>query len=179
MAGKAILCLDQSLSGTGFALLPESGDLLTGSWKLCDGIRNRASGFRELFARLDAMNKGHGLGLIAHEEPISGKIDTTPKRVALFGLVAIIELYGISRGIDVRSYPSQSWRSSFFTKDERKALRGSDWKRAAVERSRQLGLDPMTDDEAEAFAILDHHLLLHRIQPEWRKSNEGNIRPVA
>lgn len=177
MAEKAILILDQSLSSTGFALW-DGSDVQSGAWPLCDGIRNRDQGFRALFQKLDAIHKESPLGLIGYEEPFSGPKDTTPKRVALFGLVAIIELFCVSRGIDHRSYPSQSWRGSFFSKEERQALRGSDWKRAAIERARQFGLDPMTDDEAEAFAILDHHLLKHRIIPSWRSRNPV-LNPVA
>ena len=163
----AILSLDQSLSGTGWVLL--AGDQVTGGvWPLCDGIRHRAQGFRTLFGYLDAMHKDHQLAEILHEEPISGPKDTTPKRVALFGLVAIIELFGVSRGIKVTAHPSQSWRGTFFSAEERKQFRGKDWKRPAIERSRQLGHDPSTDDEAEAFAILDHHLHCQRIIPPWR-----------
>ena len=166
----AILSLDQSLSGTGWALLRDD-DVVGGSWPLCDGIKQRAQGFRVLFQRLDFMHTTHGLAEIIHEEVISGPKDTTPKRVALFGLVAIIELFAASRGIAVTAYPSDKWRSTFFSPEERKQFRGKDWKRPAIERSRQLGRDPETDDEAEAFAILDHHLHCKRIMPTWRTAH--------
>lgn len=169
MTGR-VLSLDQSLSSTGWALF-DDGQVTGGAWPLCEGIRNRAHGFITLFHHLDAMHKGHGLVEIVHEDVISGPKDKTPKRVALFGLVAIIELFAVSRKIAVTAYPSAKWRSTFFSDEERKAFRGKDWKRPAVERSRQLGRDPLTDDEAEAFAILDHHLHCKRIIPPWRAAN--------
>lgn len=144
---------------------------MTGSWPLCEGIRNRAHGFLTLFRHLDAMHKTSALAQIAHEEPIARKIDKTPKQVALFGLVAVIELFATSRGIEVSGYQSDKWRSTFFSAEERKHFRGKDWKRPAIERARQLGRDPQTDDEAEAFAILDHHLHCKRIMPQWRTAN--------
>lgn len=145
--------------------------MITGHWPLCEGIRTRALGFLTLFRHLDQVHKGYGLDAIMHEEPISLKIDKTPKQVALFGLVAVIELFGASRNIPVTPYRTDDWRGTFFSDEERKHYRGKDWKRPAVERSRQLGLDPSTDDEAEAFAILDHHLHCMRITPAWRTAN--------
>lgn len=170
MTGGAILSLDQSLSSTGWALLTGE-EVDCGAWPLCEGIRNRAYGFLELFRHLDAMHRGHGFTEIVHEEPISTRVDKTPKQVALFGLVAVIELFAVSRNITVTAYPANKWRSTFFNAEERKQFRGKDWKRPAIERCRQLGRDPNTDDEAEAFAILDHHLHCQRIIPPWRRDN--------
>lgn len=165
-----ILSLDQSLSNTGWCLL-DGAEVHSGNWPLCDGIRNRAQGFRVLFQSLDATHRNFGgLVEIVHEDVISGPKDNTPKRVALFGLVAIIELFAVSRGIEVTPYPADKWRATAFSDEERKHFRGKDWKRPAIERCRQLGRDPNTDDEAEAFLLLDHHLHCKRIMPTWRET---------
>lgn len=171
MAGGSLLVLDQSLSSTGFALWDGSAVVMSGAWPLCDGIDNRAQGFRQLWQHLDAMHKGRGLAQIVHEEPVMGAVNKGAGQIiAAVGLVPIIELFAISRGLPSPvSYAPQSWRSSFFTKAERKAIRGKDWKRPAVERCRQLGFDPIDHNEAEAIAILDHHLLKLKITPCWRR----------
>jgi hypothetical protein len=174
---RAILSLDQSLSSTGFALFGESL-IASGAWPLCDGVDDRDRGFLELFGHLDRLHKGHGLIAILHEEPLLMRIDKTPKLIGLYGLVAVIELFGKSRKIPVVSYEARSWRSSFFSKAERAALKGKDWKRPAVERARQLGQNPTSHDEAEAFAILDHHLIKRKITPPWR-AGAPMLEPVA
>lgn len=121
-------------------------------------------------ATLDNMHKDHGLAEIVHEEPALGAVNKGAQQIgAAMGLVAIIELFACSRGLpEPIGYPPQSWRGTWFSKAERAAIRGKDWKRPAIERARQLGFDPLTGDEAEAVAILDHHLHKRRITPPWR-----------
>ena len=180
MSGEAVLVLDQSHSCTGFALWHEC-EAITGSWPLSDGVKNRAEGYRELWGKMDAFHKKYGLGLIIHETPVLGAINKGQAQIfGTLGLVAIIELFCISRGLGAPiSYPPQSWRTTFFSKAERKAIRGKDWKRPAIERARQLGFDPSNDNEAEAFAILDHYLAKHKIMPYWRDRIDGGLDPVA
>lgn len=185
MPDRIILSLDQSLSSTGFVLLKAGSAILSGSWPLCDGAKNRALGFRELWGKLDAMHKGHGLDRILHERPSFGAANQGEDQlIGAIGMVAVIELFACSRSIPIDAYSVQSWRSTFFTKAERKAIaakpsRVRDWKRPAVERARQLGFDPITHDEAEAIAIADHHLLKHKITPAWRGKAGPMLDPVA
>lgn len=182
---ETILFLDQSLSSTGFLLLKPASIVLSGSWPLCDGAKNRALGFRELWGKLDAVHKGHSLGMIVHESPSFGAVNQGEDQlIGAIGMVAIIELFANSRGINVADYSVQSWRTTFFTKAERKAIAAKpkkvrDWKRPAIERARQLGFDPITHDEAEAIGIADHHLLKHKITPPWRGKAGDMLEPVA
>lgn len=171
------LYLDQSLERTGFALFVEGRDLVSGSWPLCEGARHRELGFRELWHRLDAMHKGHGFRQIVHEAPVFGAANQGEDHlIGAIGLIAIIELFCISRGLPKpRSYGPSSWRTSFFTKTERKLIRAKpqklrDWKRPAILRARQYGFDPSSHDEAEAIGICDHDLLKMRITPPWRSA---------
>lgn len=163
----AILSLDTSLSNTGWALLAGE-ELDGGAFELCGGVRQRAHGYLRLWRFLVETHDKTPLAEIVHEDVFSGRKDKDAKRIALFGLVTTIELFGVSRGIPVTPYRSDQWRSTAFNDEERKHFRGKDWKRPAIERARQLGRDPHTDDEAEAFLVLDHHLHCQRIMPPWR-----------
>lgn len=181
----ATLCLDQSLSSTGFALLKPGGAILSGSWPLCEGPASRALGFRELWSKLDAMHKGNGLCQIVHERPSFGAANHGEDQlIGAIGMIAIIELFATSRGIPVTAYSVQSWRTTFFTKSERKSIaakpaRLRDWKRPAILRARQYGFDPVTHDEAEAIGIADHHLLKNKITPSWRERAGDMLETVA
>lgn len=185
MPDQPILALDQSLSSTGFALLKAGSVILSGSWRLCDGAKNRSLGFRELWGKLDAMHKGHRLDRIVHERPSFGAVNQGEDQlIGAIGLIAVIELFAESRGIPISSYAVQQWRGTFFTKSERKAIAAKpqkvrDWKRPAIMRACQLGFDPATHDQAEAIAILDHHLLTNKIMPQWREKAGIMLEPVA
>lgn len=170
----AILALDQSLESTGFALFADGAIVMSGSWHLCDGAKNRSIGFRELFTRLDKLHKGRGFTEIVHEAPAFGAVNKgADQLVGAIGMIAIIELFAQSRGLPApRSHAPISWRTSWFRKIERKAIaakpqRLRDWKRPALLRARQYGFDPKSHDEAEAIAILHHDLIRSGIEPPW------------
>lgn len=173
MSAGAKLALDQSLSNTGWALQREAGGgLISGAWPLCDGISRRALGFLELWRKLDAFNKGHGLGEIIHESPSFGAVNQGEEQlISAIGLIAVIELFAQSRSIAVASYPARTWRGTWFNRDERRLLKGKSWKHPAVLRARQFGFDPVSGDEAEAIGILDHHLMKSKITPPWRSAD--------
>lgn len=170
----AILALDQSLEATGFALFADGKVAMHGSWHLCDGARNRALGFRELFTRLDSLHRGRGFAQIVHEAPAFGAVNKgSDQLVGSIGLIAVIELFAESRRLPApRAHAPISWRTSWFRKAERKAIaakpqRLRDWKRPALERAEQYGFDVVSHDEAEAIAILHHDLIRSGIQPPW------------
>ena len=168
------LFLDQSHSSTGFALYKpvDGGTMISGEWPLGIGVKHRAEGFRELFGKLDAMNKGHGLDRIVHEEPVLGAVNKGADQIiATIGLVAVIELFAISRDIPTTSIGVGTWRTTWFMRDERRALKGKDWKHPAVVRARQLGFDPVDHNEAEAIALCDHYMHTLKLVPPWRKGS--------
>lgn len=177
MFDQPILALDQSLERTGFALFDGHKVAISGSWPLCDGAKHRDLGFRELWHRMDAIHKGHRIGQIIHEGPVFGAANKGEDHlIGSIGLIAVIELFCISRGLPKpRSHSPSSWRVSWFTKSERKIIRAKsqklrDWKHPAILRARQYGFDPSSHDEAEAIGILDHDLLKQRIMPPWRSA---------
>lgn len=180
MRGECILALDQAPGMTGWALCADAAGLTSGAWPL-GKTSQRGLLYRELWRRLDAVHHDHALERIIHERPNFGMANKGEAQLlATTGLIATIELWGCSRGIAVQGYSSGAWRGTFFTKTERKDIRArKDWKRAAVIRCRQLGLDPGSDDEAEAIALLDHHHLSNQIQPEWRLGQQALEAPIG
>jgi hypothetical protein len=164
-----ILALDQSPSSTGFALWDE-GAIVTGAWPLCEGIARRAIGFNEISSRLLDVHRAAPIDLIAYEQPIKRPSDKVEKLIALYGVAAMIEAFCQKRHIRCFVIGQHQWRESYFGKKH--GIKGSeDLKRAAIVRGRQYGFDPITHDEAEAIAILDHQLLSMKIMPAWREAN--------
>lgn len=172
--------LDQSLSSCGFALYGESL-IESGAWPLCSGIEDRAEGYRELFGKLNAIHREHQIRQIVHESIAFGAVNKgADQLLATAGLVAVIELFAKSRSLPAPiSYQPKQWRSSFFSKDERAALKGKSWKHPAILRCRQLGFDPVTSDEAEVLGILDHHLQRQKIAPEWRRKAGSMLESIV
>lgn len=173
----AILFLDQSLSSTGFALMDDGELIETGAWPLCDGTDNRREGYRQLWGKMQAIHEAKGIGLIVHEAVAFGAVSKGEAQLlATAGLVGIIDLFSVSRGMPRPiAYAPRSWRSTFFTKLERQIIAAKptkirDWKHPAILRCRQLGFDPASSDEAEAIGIADHHLIKNKIMPAWRKN---------
>lgn len=182
---SGILALDQSMSCTGWALYVEGCDVMVGSWPLADRAAMRAEGFRQLFGHLDQMHKAHGLAQIVHEKPNFGAVNQGEDQlIAQIGLIAIIELFGVSRSVPVSAHYTQSWRTTWFLKHERKAIQAMpgklrNWKGRAIERAEQYGLAAANGDEAEALAILTHELLTSNRTPPWFAEHRSEIRSVA
>lgn len=182
---NAILALDQSLSRTGWALHVDGCGLMVGSWLLAERAAMRAEGFRQLFYHLDQMHKTHGLAEIIHEKPNFGAANQGEDQlIGQIGLIAVIELFGCSRSVSVDAHYTQSWRTTWFLKHERKAISAMpgklrDWKGRAIKRAEQYGFGVMNSDEAEAIAILTHHLLLKERTPPWFVEHRSKIRSVA
>jgi hypothetical protein len=172
--------LDQSLSSCGFALYGE-GLIASGAWSLCRGVEDRAEGYRQLFGKLDAIHKEHHILQLVHETIAFGAVNKGQDQLlAAAGLVATIELFAKSRSLLAPvAYQPKQWRGTFFSRDERAALKGKSWKHPAILRCRQLGLDPVTSDEAEAIGILDHHLGKLKVMPDWRRKAGFMLDPVA
>lgn len=164
-----ILALDQSHSSCGFALITREG-VSSGAWALAESLRYRAAGFFELRKRVTRIHKATPIHTIAHETPLLTRTDTPERLIALYGLVATIEAWAWPRGIAVISVDAKDHRATWLP-DAGKRIGRDEWKRLAIERARQYGFDPRTDDEAEALAILDNVLLSRKFVPTWREAN--------
>lgn len=176
MSGERILTLDQSLARTGWARSTGGHDFRSGSWPLSPGTGMRGEAYRELWVKLAAEHQREPIDVIAHEAPVFGAANKGEAQLlATTGMIGVIELFAINFGIEVVSHAVQTWRGTWFRKDERKIIaarpaRFRDWKGPAAERARQYGFEPASHDEAEAIAIMDHHLLrICKITPPWRE----------
>jgi hypothetical protein len=162
-----IVALDQSLSNTGFAVWDE-GEALprSGAWPLCEGVHQRALAFVGIHRELAAINEGSPIDLLVYEKPLKLPTDKLEKLIGLYGLVAHVESYARVKRITCHPIETRDWRGSWFNGMEIKGR--DDLKRLAIERARQLGMNPITHDEAEAIGILDHAMHLNKITPPWR-----------
>lgn len=164
------LALDQSLSSTGMAVWDEGDDLPRHKvWAPGNTIETRALAFCAMHREIGALHRERPISLIAYEQPIKTPSDKVEKLIGLYGLAAHIESIASIRMIPVERIDSRTWRRTFLGPEkDRKGVGTEVLKRMAVERCRDLGMDPETDDEADALGILDHVLHAHGIQPPWR-----------
>lgn len=167
---RRFLALDQSLSSTGFALWDEGDDLpRSGAWPLCDGVHNRAMAFVGLHREIGTIHREKPISMLTYEQPIMVGTDKVAKLIGLYGLAAHVESLSYIKGIGLHHPPlSRSWRATFIGRELIKGARSDALKRLAIERCRDFGMDPLTDDEAEAIGILDHMLHQLGIMPPWR-----------
>lgn len=175
MPGPRILSLDQSFERTGWARSTGGHDFRSGSWPLSPGIDMRGEGYRELWGRLAAEHRLEPIDVIAHEAPVFGAANKGEAQLlATIGMIGVIELFAINFGIEVVSHAVQTWRGTWFRKDERKIIADRpknlrNWKGPALARALQYGFDCSSHDQAEAIAIHDHHLLrICKVLPPWR-----------
>ena len=150
-----ILALDQSLSNTGWALW-DTGDPVprSGAWQLCESGKRRALGFVAIHREIGAIHAESPIDIIAHETPLKLPTDTLAKLLGTYGLIAHIESIAHHKRVMLLSIGQREWRETWFN-GMAPTGRGN-IKRMAIERCRQFGMDPASDDEAEACGILDH-----------------------
>lgn len=167
------LALDQSLSSSGFAVWDEGDDLpRSGVWAAGNSIATRAHAFVAMHREIGALHRESPIRIIAYEQPIKVPSDKVEKLIGLYGLAAHIESIASIKLIGVERIDARSWRRTFLGPEKDRKNAGTErLKRMAVERCRDLGMDPETDDEADALGILDHLLHTQGIQPPWRIAN--------
>lgn len=166
----SLLGLDTSLTGTGWARSYGDGRAQSGTWHLADNVAGRAGAFCTLYRRLNELHADDPLDAIAYEQPLKLPVDSVDKLIALLGLVAHVESWAKSRRVRVRGVQQGDWRKTFLP-DVAKGAGRDGWKRAAIERARQLDFNPLSDDEAEAVGVLDHLAHLEGHKPQWREAN--------
>lgn len=171
-AGEAalrILYLDQSPSSCGWALW-QTGDELpqSGAWQLCEPGK-RAHAFVAIHREISAIHAAGAIDILAHETPLKLPTDKVSQLIGTYGLIAHLESIAHVKRMTLMSIDQQDWRSTWF--NGMKITGRENLKRAAIERARQFGMDPATDDEAEAIGGLDHVMHLQKIVPPWRVAN--------
>lgn len=169
-APVSMLALDTSNSLTGWARSYSDGRAQSGDWPLAEGIHQRAGAFCTIYRRLNEQHAADPLQLVGVETPLKLPVDSVRKLLALLGVVAHVESWCRSRGVRCLLVDQADWRRTFLP-DMRKGAGRADWKAAAITRAKQLGFNPLSDDEAEAVGILDHLAHLEGLQPQWRLDN--------
>lgn len=191
-----LLSLDLSKSRTGWALWHDGWPLpLSGSW-VFGGGDGRV--FHTLHVRLDELHREHGFQTVFYEQPINPqklhqKTNIRANDLAL-GLASHVLSYAWVRKCTALPVHIETWRLDYVGRDELARIRDAakakkratgkhvsqrdDLKAATVARCRQLGLEPKSDDEAEALGILDHAIGLQGMTPPWR-TNEVLRAPLG
>lgn len=168
----AILALDIATT-TGWALLdPRSPDRpFLGSIRFpsdAGEIGRAAENMRQFLADRHAMHGGI-TELVFEAQHVAGRMDMNVLR-RLIGLAAIAEWFAFKVGARCYDVSIGSWRKHAFGTGH---MKRDEAKRRAMEESRALGFDPLNDNEAEAYFILDYYISLRNkhgagIPQPWR-----------
>lgn len=194
------LALDLSKTSTGWALWDRGWQLPRyGRWVLGSEYTSRGQVYAKLHGNLIDMRRCVSrFETIFYEQPINpvqlqGYTNITSITLAI-GLAEHVESFSAAmpecRCEDVHI---DTWRKDFIganlsilAKREarqkgkllgRRVSARDKLKAMTIERCRQLGMSPMTDDEADAIGILDYKLALRGIQTPWRA--EETLRPMS
>lgn len=112
-----------------------------------------------------------GVDAVYCEEPLQPQAiqgHTTAETILLaYGLYAHAWSYCEAKGIRFYGTNQTVWRRHFLGPMKRGTKRQT-LKALAVERARQLGVNPTNDDEADAFGVLDYACDREGIRPPWR-----------
>ncbi|WP_334656979.1 hypothetical protein [Sphingomonas panaciterrae] len=174
----AYLALDLSKTSTGFALWHSGLDKpVTGIWQLGSAITSPGTVFLRLHQRMHEHHVVTPLTAVAYEKPrhldgfnVQSNAEAHFLAVSLAGHVESyceaksIRVVNDRNGIGIHQ---ATWRRHFIGKMPR-ATASAQLKGMAVARCRQLGIDVIRHDAAEAVGILDYLLDCERIMPPWR-----------
>jgi len=182
------LALDLSRANTGYALWNgKSAKPIYGSWKLKYEFGSHGDSFLKLHRCLSDLYKVEPFDRLYFEEPINpGQLQgaTTIQTIWLaFGLASHAQSFAAAKRCRiVKAINVGSWRKDFIgdmivrevnagvrrkRKAGEKASATDQLKKLCVERCKQLGINPRSDDEADAIGILTYAILLDGETPPW------------
>lgn len=168
-----ILALDLSKASTGFAIWSEGqAKPVSGLWSLGSSLTSAGTAFGRLHMNMSDLYRVSPFDIVIYEEPLnldSGKLLTNKETTfLLIGLAAHVDSFCEAKGVrKYRCVNQSSWRRHFFGSFNRGTKRGT-LKALAMERCRQLGMQPRKDDEADAIGVLDYMCEMEGIMPPWR-----------
>lgn len=176
-----IIALDLSKRSTGFAVWTGGSERPRfGHWQLGSEWTSDGQTYAKLHQNLSDLRMIARFDALYYEEPLNpavlqGHTNIDTLRV-LTGLAAHAESFGYAVGLRiVKSVNISSWRGSFIGRQKRGTKRQT-LKDLTIERCRQLGLNPTTEDAADAIGLLDYAIELNGIVPPWRR--EEVLRPA-
>lgn len=195
---SGILALDLSKSRTGWAVWEPGWEKPRyGGWRLGSEFTTHGGVFCKLHTELDGLWRLTKFGTIYYEQAINpanlgGKTNIRALDLAA-GLAAHVLSFAEARRCLAHAVNVGTWRKDFIGADlvkdaqaEARARRAASGKGSArdklkaltIDRCRQLGFTPRSDDEADSLGILDFALDFHEhVRPPWR-ANEV-LRPMA
>lgn len=171
----SFLTLDLSKRSTGWAQFREGWDKpIYGSFQLGSEYTSIGGTCSKLHRELHAIHKLTPVEFCWIEKPLTAaQIHGNTNADALFILAAIAAhahsfAYAMGwSGQGCREVNIASWRKHFIGSQKRGTKRTT-LKQLTMERCRQFGWTPRTDDEADALGILDYALHSRSITPPWR-----------
>ena len=178
------LALDLSKSSTGFAQWREGWENpIYGSFKLGSEYTTIGGMCGKLHRELAAIHATTPVKWGFIEKPLTAnQLHGNTSADSLFKLAAIAahaHSFGYAKGWvgqGVVEVNISTWRRHFIGPMKR-GTKSKVLKDYVIERCRQLGMKPRSDDEADAIGILDHALHIKGIQPPWRTAEV--LRPMS
>jgi hypothetical protein len=171
----SVLALDLSVKSTGFAIWHDQlAKPECGTWELAGGVAHAARGFVRLHRNLKDMNDATPIDRVVYEDTVpphmlKGHSDAATIK-ALAGLACHVESFCAAMGIRCQSVGLTTWRKHFVGSMPR-GTKSADFKHLAMTRCRELGIEVIKHDAAEAAGILDYALSVEGIIPPWREAN--------
>lgn len=165
-----VLALDQSKSATGWARYREGEPRPTfGTWTLGTANTSRAAVMVALYLKLQEAVAFGDPDVVYYEMPLPGDRQSNENNNRLANaLAAMIEFFFACRRVRCHEVSNLAWKATQLNTPGRR-LSSSEWKALSLRVSRELGMRPGNDNEADALHILDHGLAQENIIPSWRK----------
>ena len=178
---RTFVALDLSIRSTGYACWREGQERpACGTWELAPHIDHAARAFVRLHRNLAEIQRESPIDELVFEEPPPthrmGGHTSAATEAAKYGLVAHAMSFGEALGIAWRPVSIAAWRKHFIGSIPR-GTKTPDLKHMAMSRCRELGIEVIKHDAAEAAGLLDYAVSLAGIVPPWRQALCREMRP--
>jgi hypothetical protein len=179
------VALDLSLRSCGWAMWGRGQSLPAhGTWALGD-LEHAGRAFVRLHANLLDLHKLDPIKALTFEEAIPAfALHGNSNAGTIFGaagLAAHAMSFAEAIGCSYRAVNIAAWRRHFIGSMPR-GTKTPDLKHMALKRCRELGIEVIKHDEAEAVGLLDYALSIAGIIPPWREAGgffEREMRPAT
>lgn len=160
-----ILALDLSKSGTGWARYVTGEARPTyGTWKLGTGLTDDVGTMRNLFARWQEITAFGEPDVVWIERPLDPRAQKFGGEILIKIAGGVEMLCGIRR-IRIHNVANQTWKS---TQLKGGRMTTEQAKARSLKLARDLGMNPLNDNESDALHILDYACERELITTPWR-----------
>lgn len=170
---RTFIALDLSIRSAGYAHWTEGQERpVCGTWELAPHIDHAARAFVRLHQRLAEIHAASPIDDLVFEEAIPPSMlrgqTNAQTLAAAAGLAAHAKSFCAALGIAWREVNISAWRRHFIGSIPR-GTKTADLKHMAMSRCRELGIDVVKHDAAEAFGLLSYAISFHSdVLPPWR-----------